>query len=207
MAKTTYDPASTMRAARASYFEVNAFGADGGYADAWVDFKIGPIPFPFPNTRARVRALGYHDLHHILTGYETNATGEFEISAWELGAGCKDFFAAWQLNLGGLAAGLVSSPRRTVRAFFRGRASESLYGQPLDALLDRTVADVRARFVDQRSPRVTLADVLRLVALSIAGAASAVVFIAITLPLLPVGLGVLALRSMRRSRDAATSGA
>ncbi|KYF68640.1 hypothetical protein BE04_10770, partial [Sorangium cellulosum] len=143
MALVQYDEGLTMREARAIYFEVNGFGADGGYGDAWVDFKLGPLPVPFPNTPARVRAVRYHDLHHVLTGYDTNTIGEFEISAWELGAGCKDFVAAWHLNLGGLFAGLLSAPRRTVRAFLRGRRSESLYGQPFEALLDRTVGDLR----------------------------------------------------------------
>jgi hypothetical protein len=77
--RTTYEPEMTMRDALARYFEVNAFGADGGYNDAWVDFKLGPMPFPFPNTQSRVRALRYHDLHHILTNYDTDTLGEFEI--------------------------------------------------------------------------------------------------------------------------------
>ncbi|AUX38490.1 uncharacterized protein SOCE836_107340 [Sorangium cellulosum] len=33
-------------------------------------------------------------MHHVPTGYDTSTTGEFEISAWELGAGCKDLIAA-----------------------------------------------------------------------------------------------------------------
>src|SRR6185295_10394327 len=98
------DPTLTMAAARSLYFQVNNFGPDGGYNDAWVDFKLGPIPVPFPNTKARVRAVHVHDLHHVLTGYNTDTLGELEISAWELGGGCADYFAAWQLNLGGFAA-------------------------------------------------------------------------------------------------------
>lgn len=31
---------------------------------------------PFPNTHGRRRALAYHDLHHILTGYRTDFVGE-----------------------------------------------------------------------------------------------------------------------------------
>src|SRR5688572_30034252 len=93
----------TMREARAMYFQANGFGASGGYDDAWVDFKLGPIPLPFPNTKARIEAVRFHDLHHLLTGYDTDITGEFEISAWEIAAGCKRFPAAWALNLGGMA--------------------------------------------------------------------------------------------------------
>ena len=148
----TYDPSLSVRAARSLYFRDNGFGDgdDGNYAEAWVDFKIGPIPLPFPNSAPRVRAVRYHDLHHVLTGYATDTRSEFEIAAWEIGAGCRDFWAAWQLNLGGLAAGMVSIPGRTFRAFVRGRRSKSLYGRDFEALLDRTVGDLRAECgVDQ----------------------------------------------------------
>src|SRR5262245_55376361 len=108
------DPALTMRAARARYFAENGFGDDGGYASDWVDLKLGPIPFPIPNTPARKRAVAYHDLHHVLTGYKTDFLGELEISAWEIGGGCKGFLAAWQLNLGGMGAGLFLMPKKSL---------------------------------------------------------------------------------------------
>ncbi len=195
MALVHYDEGLTMREARAIYFEVNRFGADGGYGDAWVDFKLGPLPVPFPNTRGRVHAVRYHDLHHVLTGYDTNTIGEFEISAWELGAGCKDFVAAWQLNLGGLFAGLLSAPRRTVRAFLRGRRSESLYGRPFEDLLGRTVGDLRREMrIDAPSSGPAALDVLRLALASLAGLAVGAVGLAVALVVAPIGLVNLALR-------------
>ncbi|MDC0679920.1 hypothetical protein [Sorangium atrum] len=210
MALVHYDEGLTMREARALYFEVNRFGADGGYGDAWVDFKLGPLPVPFPNTRARVRAVRYHDLHHVLTGYDTNATGEFEIAAWELGAGCKGFVAAWQLNLGGLFAGLLSAPRRTVRAFFRGRRSESLYGRPFEDLLDREVGALRREMrVDERSSSGSgpaALDVLRLALASLAGLVVGVLGFAAVLVVAPIGIVNLALRR-HRARSAAEAGA
>ena len=103
-----HDPDSTMLAARALYFRANQFGDDGGYGDAWVTVKLGPVPVSFPNAAERVRAVRYHDLHHIITGYDTDIIGEFEIAAWELGSGCKDFWAAWFLNLGSLTGGLLA---------------------------------------------------------------------------------------------------
>ena len=157
----TYDPSLSVRAARSLYFRDNGFGDgdDGNYAEAWVDFKIGPIPLPFPNSAPRVRAVRYHDLHHVLTGYATDTRSELEIAAWEIGAGCRDFWAAWQLNLGGLAAGMVSIPGRTFRAFVRGRRSKSLYGRDFEALLDRTVGDLRAECgVDQPAKARTRAS-------------------------------------------------
>ncbi|WP_437755933.1 hypothetical protein [Sorangium sp. So ce1389] len=204
MALVHYDEGLTMRAARAIYFDVNRFGADGGYGDAWVDFKLGPLPVPFPNTRARVRAVGYHDLHHVLTGYDTSTIGEFEISAWELGAGCKDFAAAWQLNLGGLFAGLLSAPRRTVRAFLRGRRSESLYGRPFEALLDSTVGELRREMrVDSPSSSPAAIDALWLALASLAGLAVAVIGLAAALVVAPIGIVNLALRRHRARRAAA----
>jgi hypothetical protein len=158
---TTYDPSlsMTLRAARDQYFAVNGFGDDGGYAAPWVDFKLGPIPMPFPNTAGRVRAVRYHDLHHVLTGYATDTRSEFEISAWELGAGCKNFWAAWQLNLSGLSAGMLSIPRRTFRAFVRGRHATSLYGREFEPLLDRTVGEMRAECGLDRPAAARASDV------------------------------------------------
>ncbi len=134
-----------MQSARARYFERNGFGETGGYDDPYVDFKMGPLSFRLPNTEARLRAVRYHDLHHVVTGYQTTPLGEFEISAWELGAGCRGFIAAWILNLGALAAGSITSPTRTWRAFVRGRYSRSLYDQEFAGLLAENVGQVRAR--------------------------------------------------------------
>lgn len=207
MALVHYDEGLTMREARALYFEVNRFGADGGYGDAWVDFKLGPLPVPFPNTRARVRAVRYHDLHHVLTGYDTNAIGEFEIAAWELGAGCKGFVAAWQLNLGGLFAGLLSAPRRTVRAFFRGRRSESLYGRPFEELLDREVGELRREMrVDERSSSGSSPAAIDVLWLALAGLVVGVLGFATVLVVAPIGIVNLALRR-HRARSAAEAGA
>ena len=205
--RTTYDPSLSLRAARKLYFAVNKFGDNGGYDDAWVDFKLGPIPFPFPNTPARIRAVKVHDLHHILTGYDTDLTGEFEISAWELGAGCKDFYAAWVLNLGGMTGGLFSSPRRIIKAFARGLASRSLYGLPLDALLELPVGEARAGFVAADSPPLTKTGWLRLVLAGLAGLAVGSLLFVTVLPLLPFGLLTSALhkKSLRADSTAAQS--
>src|SRR5687767_14137680 len=97
-----WDASLTLREGRSEYFRFNNFGNDGGYSSKWVDFKLGPIPFPFPNTPARIEAVKYHDLHHVMTGYQTSFVGELEISAWEIGSGCADKTAAWILNLSGM---------------------------------------------------------------------------------------------------------
>ena len=106
------EQSDTLRTALAGYFADNGFGADGGYGDAWVDFSLGPLPFPFPNTEGRKRAVRFHDLHHLITGYPTDTVGELTISAWEIGAGCGDFYAAWVINLSGLGLGALVGGRR-----------------------------------------------------------------------------------------------
>ena len=163
------DPTATLAAARDEYFRVNGFGPDGGYDDAWVDFKLGPIPMPFPNAPARRRAVRFHDLHHALTGYGTDTLGEFEISAWEIASGCADHVAAWQLNLSGMFTGLLVAPRRTWRAWVRGRQSRNLYRVAYDqALLDRRVADVRRELGLESPPGPARAADVALFALALA---------------------------------------
>ncbi|MEM6990635.1 MAG: hypothetical protein AAF721_09065 [Myxococcota bacterium] len=140
----TTDADETLRTARARYFAANDFGDNGGYDDAWVKLKLGPIPMAFPNSAQRVRAVRFHDLHHVLTGYQTDFTGEAEIGAWEVATGCRDMWAAWVLNLLAMLGGSIVAHRRVYAAFVRGRREANLYGETFDdALLDRRVEEVR----------------------------------------------------------------
>jgi hypothetical protein len=183
-----YDEESTMREARRRYFEVNKFGPNGGYDDAWVDFKLGPFPFPFPNPPSRVKAVKYHDLHHVLTGYDTDIVGEFEIAAWEIAAGCRSFAAAWVVNLGGMAGGILRSPRRTFAAFVRGRRDKTLYGENLEALLDSTVAAVRRSTTSSTEVEADLTDYLSFGVAALAGFAVGTITFSLIVPLVPFGL-------------------
>jgi hypothetical protein len=144
---THYDPTMSVLAARTRYFDDNHFGDDGGYNDRWVTLKqVGPVKLGFPNTAGRVRAVRRHDLHHLVTGYDTDFIGEAEIAAWELASGCGDFHAAWVLNLLALPVGMVRGPERMRRAFARGCRSKNLYAEPFtDALLQERLGDLRAR--------------------------------------------------------------
>lgn len=190
MNPTHYAPEQLMVQARDRYFADNGFGSDGGYNDAFVDFKLGPLPFPFPNTQSRVRALRYHDLHHVLTGYQTDLRGEFEISAWELGAGCAGFGAAWVLNLAGMTSGAVVAPRRTWRAFLRGRRCDSLYRDAFEPLLAQTVASVRAQTRADRGgvSSGSAADRGLFAAGVLAGGGLIATLVPLVLALLPLGL-------------------
>jgi hypothetical protein len=203
--RISYAPELTMREARAKYFEANGFGETGGYDEPWVDFKLGPIPFPFPNTKPRIEAVKFHDLHHIVTGYRTDIVGELEISGWEIGAGCKRMAAAWFLNLGGMGLGLFVAPRRVFAAFVRGRRSDTLYGNTFDPLLDETVGSIRTRFVKDDAPKATASDVFWFAIASLTGLQLGLVSFAMFLPLAPIGLVTNWLR--KRAKPAATTAA
>lgn len=202
---TEYDESLTMREARKVYFEVNKFGANGGYDDAWVDFSFGPVPFPIPNTASRVKAVRVHDLHHVVTGYDTDTTGEFEISGWEIGAGCKDFGAAWVLNLGGTTAGVFTAPRKVFRAFVRGRRSESLYGETFEPLLDTTVGELRRKMLPKEEPKANAADVALFSLTAVTGLLVGLPLMALAIPIAPFGFVTLAMkkRSVRKAQAAA----
>ncbi|HLT37320.1 MAG TPA: hypothetical protein VK034_13600 [Enhygromyxa sp.] len=144
---THYDPDMSVLAARTRYFTDNEFGDDGGYSSRWVTLaRLGPVKLGFPNTAARVRAVSRHDLHHLVTGYDTDFLGEAEVAAWELASDCRDFRAAWVLNLLAMPIGMLRNPARVRRAFARGCSSKNLYGEPFtEQLLQERLGDLRAR--------------------------------------------------------------
>jgi len=142
----TYPPTLTLGEARALYFERAGFD-ERSYTDRWVALRVFGRPLlGFPNTRARVRAVRLHDLHHVLTGYDTSWAGEGEIGAWELASNCRDHYAAWWLNFSAALIGLCIAPRRVVAAFRRGRRERNLYDTAFsEALLAERVGSLRAR--------------------------------------------------------------
>ena len=144
-----YDPDMSVRAARARYFADNGFGDDGGYAAKWVTLiKLGPIPLGFPQTDGRRRAVRRHDLHHLVTGYDTDFAGEGEIAAWEIASDCSSSRAAVILNHLALALGLLLAPGRMRDAFARGCSATNLYHEEFrDDLLDQPLGRLRARLV------------------------------------------------------------
>ena len=157
-----YQAERTIRENRKAYFEANDFG-DGGYEEKWVTLKkLGPIKLGFPNSPARVRAVRLHDIHHVALGYGTDWTGEAEIGAFELGAGCGKYYAAWILNGGALLYGVWIAPRAVFRAFVRGRRAESLYGgEWQESLLDENTGALRKKLkVDGGPKAATVIDAL-----------------------------------------------
>ena len=170
--------------ARRVYFDASGFG-DGGYDAAWVKLQAGPVPIYLPNTSGRVRSVRLHDLHHVLTGYETTWTGESEIGAWEIGAGCADHWAAWLLNFNAIAIGLAIAPTATYRAFSRGRQTRSLYDGEFDeALLAERVGAVRRRLLLDGDYAKRKEDWVAFAVVSVLGAAT--LFATTTVALAPI---------------------
>ena len=160
----------TVRDGRTQYFRVNKLG-DGGYSDRWIRFKVGPLPCLLPNTQARVRAVRFHDVHHVLTEYGTSWAGEAEISAWEIASGCAHHYAAWGINLQIMALGLLLNPTAMYRAFVRGRHCTNLYRAELnEALLSTPIRALRQRLgLTTSPPQAKSGDRLAFVGWSLCG--------------------------------------
>jgi hypothetical protein len=132
-----------VRAARDAYLAENGFHIAEYVADTATIRAFGH-DFTIPNPRERKRAIPFHDLHHVATGYGTDLIGEAEASAWELAAGCpKNVVLA--INLGAMMLGLLLAPSRIVAAFRTGLAQKTLYGSDYGALLGESVGELRAR--------------------------------------------------------------
>lgn len=176
--------------ALARHYELHGLPPDGGASADWFRVRIGPITLPLPNPPARKRAVYFHDVNHVATGYNTVfSEGEMLIAAFELGCGCGSFLIAWLINLSLFAVSLFVRPRSVFGAFVRGRRSRSIYGWPdPSALPNTTVGELRAKLAipaDDPTPR--LADPALFALWAIAG---------LTLMLGPVALLVVVLRTI-----------
>jgi hypothetical protein len=143
MQATKYPPDLTILAARQRYLDDNGLG-DGGYNDKFFYLRLGRFKIYLPNTKARIRAVKIHDIHHVLTEYQTTWTGEAEIGSWEIATGCKHHYVAWLLNIYAFAIGVVIAPRAVYSAFVRGRNSRNLYAEEFQAVwLEQEVGALR----------------------------------------------------------------
>lgn len=145
-----YDANLTLREARDLYLQKNGFDYE---FKRWVRIRTPFFNFYIPNTHARHEAVRIHDLHHVLTEYDTDIPGEAEIGAWEVASGIPGRYA-YGILLDGMGAlfGLLHSPRRVIRAFISGLRCRNLYfrnvgdkGSLYEALLNEKVGTVRAR--------------------------------------------------------------
>lgn len=139
----------TVGEALEAYFEAYGLGKDGGLSKSWAKVKVGKFYFPIPNPDARKRALVFHDIHHLVTGYSAEWKGEFSVAAWEIASGCTDFVVAWILDLGVMALGIWIYPKTVFNSFVRGLRSKNLYHYllTLEEARSKTIPELRA-FLD-----------------------------------------------------------
>jgi hypothetical protein len=141
--------------------------SDGGRAaEEWAPIKLGLFIVPLSNFQWRRRALPYHDLHHLVTGYPCTPAGELEIAAWEFAAGRFPNALSTLFCLPLIGLGAVASPVRSFGAFVRGRRSKTLYGTlSAEELLALPMRELRDRVLPRTAPVATIGDLARYVAL------------------------------------------
>ena len=145
VASSVYSDALTLREARDCFLSSNRFRVEDYSAPTYA-LRIWRLSLKLHNTKAHQWATPLHDLHHILTGYGTDWTGEAETAAWELRAGCRTL-DVYCLDIAGVIIGLFMSPARVWRAFVRAKGHRTLYRDSvmLESVLQMTVGEVRAR--------------------------------------------------------------
>ena len=145
VASSVYSDALTLREARDCFLSSNGFRLEDYSAPTYA-LRIWRLSLKLPNTKAHQWATPLHDLHHILTGYGTDWTGEAETAAWELRAGCRTL-DVYCLDIAGVIIGLFMSPARVWRAFVRAKGHRTLYRDSVmrESVLQMTVGEVRAR--------------------------------------------------------------
>ena len=136
-----------MSEALRQHYLAHGLPADGGASSPWFVVRMAWLKVRLPNPPSRRRAVIWHDINHVVTGYNTTfSDGEMSIAAFEVGAGCGRIAIAWLLNLSLLALGSIVRPRHVFAAFVRGRRSGSIYhlGRDAASLAAMSVDDVRA---------------------------------------------------------------
>jgi hypothetical protein len=89
--------------------------------------RVGLLTLRLPNFRWRQRAIAAHDLHHLMAGYPMTLRGEFQMAAWELGAGRYRHWGATLFCGPLLLIGFLWSPTRMRAAYRQGCKTTSLY--------------------------------------------------------------------------------
>ena len=118
--------------------------AEEWFQDNWIRLKLGERRIPFFPLYGLRRGLILHDLHHMLTGYDTSWRGEAEVAGWELGSGgCAHHLFYWLDRTLFFLGALVLAPLPTLRAFRRGLGSRNLYRLDPDDVLGTDLDEIR----------------------------------------------------------------
>lgn len=144
-----YPAQQIVKEAMQNYFKAHNLGEDGGLNKTWAKIKVGKIYLPLLNIPARRKALVFHDIHHIVTGFAGDWKGEVSISAWEISSGCGKYWVAWVLDFSGMAIGLLLYPTAVFNAFILGRRTKNLYSNtiPHETALGMKIEDLREKLL------------------------------------------------------------
>lgn len=66
------------------FYKDNNFAEDGGINEKYSWIKFGFFSVPIPNLESRSNSIMFHDVNHIVTGFDTNWKGESAVLAWEI---------------------------------------------------------------------------------------------------------------------------
>jgi len=129
-----------------AFYKQYQLDEDGGQSSSYVRIELAKKIFLyFPNFDARRKAIFKHDVHHMVTGYTSTFKGETEIGAWEIGSGCRHYWAAFALDIAAITPGMLFNPAGVYKAFVRGRRTKNLYSDSFtdEQVMDMRVADIR----------------------------------------------------------------
>ncbi|MFL5764311.1 MAG: hypothetical protein ACJ77K_10265 [Bacteroidia bacterium] len=166
---------STPREVLNKFYIDNHLDDDGGNSKSFVRIDAAKnFHFYIPNSDLRRKAVALHDVHHILSGYNTSFKGECEISAWEIGSGIGKYWIALYIDTAGMMMGLPLYFKSVLRAYARGRRTKNLYSdQPaIDKALDMKISELQAEFRLNEFPyetKIKFGDVIALAGFSLFG--------------------------------------
>lgn len=140
-----YDPNLTLEEALKLFYKENYFD-QSSYHSTFEYWQIGPIKWYFYNHPQRRSSIFYHDVHHILTGYLPNWTGEGEIAAFEMTTGfTSKYWMRYIYDSTTLFIGLVISPIRVLKSIRKSFGKTNLYklGLSKEEIRKKTIRDLR----------------------------------------------------------------
>jgi len=109
------------------FYQESGFDLRTGEKPAFVDVFVGCMLIPLPNLETRRKYIKYHDLHHIINGFDVSQMGEGEVSAWEIGTGSFLHPILLIMNLIAISTALAIYPNRVLKAYLLGCKSKNLY--------------------------------------------------------------------------------
>lgn len=141
------------------FYAEHNLGMDGGQSSPTVKMNLMKgVYFYIPNFDARRKAVLWHDIHHLVTGYSAATfLGECEISAWEIGSGCKKYWAAFLIDSSGVMLGCFINPPRIIQAYARGRRTKNFYHDTYskEEVLSTSIAEIKKWLFLDKYPKET----------------------------------------------------